>query len=40
MLANSASSKILAGDPQLPHHGIQRRPWHPERVAAALITPL
>ncbi len=23
-------SRILAGDAQLPHHGVQRRAWHPE----------
>ena len=22
--------KIVAGDPQLPHHGVQGRAWHPE----------
>jgi hypothetical protein len=31
-LAGFASTKILAGHPELPHHGIQGRAMHPERV--------
>jgi len=35
MLANSASSIILARDPELAHHATQRRAWHSKALAAA-----